>query len=41
MVKREKVALKTHTRVTRIIEIIDKEISNYTNLFYIERVIIM
>lgn len=41
MVKRENIALKTLTRVTQIIEILDKEISNYINLFYIPRVIIM
>lgn len=41
MVKRENIALKTFTRVTQIIEILDKEISNYINLFYISRVIIM
>lgn len=41
MVKRENIALKTLTRVTQIIEILDKEISNYINLFYILRVIIM
>lgn len=41
MVKRENIALKTLTRVAQIIEILDKEISNYINLFYISRVIIM
>lgn len=41
MVKKENIALKTLTRVTQITEILDKEISNYTNLLYISKVIIM